>query len=561
MRRRGTDVSFAPLAPAESNPNPSTTPRAMAGRPAKRLARAGVRALALAGTVALCAMLLPAVAEAADGAISGTVTSAKTKAGADFIEVCAYLEGVGSEECAATEDEGEYIIGKLAPGKYEVDFTGDECFFDIFCEESYSSSVTKKVEVKSDEITEGIDAELKELDGQISGRVTAGDSALAKIEVCADGQCATTDANGEYTIDDVSPGAHTVSFSPEQECTIICMRSANYLTLYWNGQLSPESATTVTVESEKTTTGINAEMRAGGEISGKVTTASASPQSIGSFEVCAISTATSKEGTREEEEECALTNSSGEYTIHALGAHGYEVDFTGTTCVEEAKTVKCREPYVAQYYPGVVTVTPPGTVSGIDASMLEVTTTKPTSSAAPTITGSTSVGSVLTCSQGSWTGNPASFAYRWLRNGSAIAGQTASTYTVQSADLGTGISCEVTATNAAGSTGATSSTLQIPKPAPGVAVLVKIRIKGSTVSVTLRCTGASGCTGALKLLAHKHNTAIASSVRFTIAAGKSVTLRVHLTSKGRKLLAHAGKKGLSIQISGSGVKGQRSVLK
>jgi hypothetical protein len=559
--RRDTDVSVAPPAPAESNPDPSTTPTAMAARPAKRLARAAARALALAGTVALCAMLLPAVAEAADGAISGTVENAKTKTAAGFVEVCAVLEGAVSKECAAAEEEGEYVVGKLAPGKYEVEFTGDECFLYFYCEEIYSSSVTKKVEVKSDEITEGIDAELKELDGQISGRVTAGGSARANVEACTEDQCARTAANGEYTIEDVPPGSHTVSFSPERECTIICTRSANYLTVYWNGQLNPESAGTVTVDSEKTTTGINAELPAGGEISGKVTTASASPQSLGNFKVCAISTATSKEGSREEEEECALTNSSGEYTIHALGAHGYEVDFTGTTCEEAKGEVKCREPYVAQYYPGVVTVTPPGTVSGIDASVLEVTSTKPASSPAPTITGSTSVGSVLTCSQGSWTGNAASFAYKWLRNGSAIAGQTASTYTVQSADVGTAISCEVTATNAAGSTGATSSTLQIPKPAPGVAALVKITIKGSTVSVTLRCSGASGCTGALKLLAHKHNTSIAASVGFTIAAGKSVTLRVHLTRKGRKLLANAGKKGLTIQISGSGVKGQKSVLK
>ncbi|HYB24513.1 MAG TPA: hypothetical protein VED41_11995, partial [Solirubrobacteraceae bacterium] len=191
----------------------------------------------------------------------------------------------------------------------------------------------------------------------------------------------------------------------------------------------------------------------------------------------------------------------------------------------------------------------------------------PASTAAPAVTGSASAGGVLGCSQGSWSNNPSSFTYRWLRNGSAIAGQTTNSYTVQSADLGTGISCEVTATNAAGSTGAVSNTLQIPKPAPGVAVLVKMKIKGSTVSITLRCTGASACTGVLKLLVrivkHKHasSTSIASTASFTIELGKSATLRVRLTRQGRMLLTRAGRKGLAVQIAGTGVKAVKSVLR
>lgn len=60
------------------------------------------------------------------------------------------------------------------------------------------------------------------------------------------------------------------------------------------------------------------------------------------------------------------------------------------------------------------------------------------------------VGGLLTCNPGSWRHSP-TFAYQWFRNGVAIAGQTANTYTVVAADEGTSIQCRVTATNAAGS--------------------------------------------------------------------------------------------------------------
>jgi hypothetical protein len=522
--------------------------------------------------LALCA-LLPATAAAipTEGAISGEVTSHRTKAGIELTDVCATQEfGSAEETCATTGLDGEYIIGRLQPGEYTVDFTGEECYFDVYCfEESFFHETKAKIDVKAGAITADVNAELKEKDGEISGKVTAGGAPVAHVQACVDGgSCSTSNASGEYTIEDVPPGPAAVSFTVEDECKLICTRRANYLTSYYSGQSSLNTANLVTVESEKTTTGVDEEMRAGGAISGKVTTASASPQAIAGLEVCAVSTATNKEGAREDNnEECALTNSSGEYTIDALGAHGYEVDFTGVACVEEKSGVECRQPYVTQYAPEVVAVTPPSTVSGIDASMLEVTSAKPAATAAPVLAGTTTVGGMLSCSQGSWANNPAGFTYRWLRGGAAIAGQTASTYTVQSADLGSAVACEVTAANAAGSSGATSNTLQIPKPAPGVALLIKAEVKGSSVSITLRCSGASACSGELEVLArvvvHKHTThsSIVAPVRFTIGVGQSVTLRLHLTGKGRKLLAKGGRKGVAVQIAGAGVKRHSSVLK
>jgi hypothetical protein len=48
---------------------------------------------------------------------------------------------------------------------------------------------------------------------------------------------------------------------------------------------------------------------------------------------------------------------------------------------------------------------------------------------------------------------------------------------------------------------------------------------------------------------------------FSMAAGKRVTLRVHLTGQGRKLLGRAGRRGLHVQIAGSGVQAHAAVLR
>jgi hypothetical protein len=68
------------------------------------------------------------------------------------------------------------------------------------------------------------------------------------------------------------------------------------------------------------------------------------------------------------------------------------------------------------------------------------------------------VGTVCSVTQGNWAGTPTSYAYAWYRNGVAIGGATAATYTLVSADTGgKQITAVVTATNATGSTAAPPS--------------------------------------------------------------------------------------------------------
>ncbi len=64
----------------------------------------------------------------------------------------------------------------------------------------------------------------------------------------------------------------------------------------------------------------------------------------------------------------------------------------------------------------------------------------------PTISGVVAEGEQLTANVGSWSPMPESFSYQWYRDGVAIAGADQSTFVLGSADVGTAITVEVTAT-------------------------------------------------------------------------------------------------------------------
>ena len=76
----------------------------------------------------------------------------------------------------------------------------------------------------------------------------------------------------------------------------------------------------------------------------------------------------------------------------------------------------------------------------------------PGNTALPVISGTTQDGHVLTTTNGTWNGPPASaYAYQWRRDGVDIGGATAATYTLVTADVGAMMTVAVTATNAKGS--------------------------------------------------------------------------------------------------------------
>lgn len=88
----------------------------------------------------------------------------------------------------------------------------------------------------------------------------------------------------------------------------------------------------------------------------------------------------------------------------------------------------------------------------------------PVNTAAPAVTGTPEVDSVLTTTNGTWTGNPTpTYARAWQRSAdgatgwAAISGATATTYTLTAADDANYVRCAVTGTNSQGSVTATSN--------------------------------------------------------------------------------------------------------
>src|SRR5690625_4479416 len=136
----------------------------------------------------------------------------------------------------------------------------------------------------------------------------------------------------------------------------------------------------------------------------------------------------------------------------------------------------------------------------VQAGQIELTTpaTEPENTALPEITGDVELGSVLTVSPGTWTGNPSpTFTYQWRRGTTDIASATGTTYTLVEADIGQTITCVVTATNSEGTETATSNPVG---PVAGIApsftvdpVLSGTPTVGETLTVT---NGTAGGTPA-----------------------------------------------------------------
>lgn len=98
------------------------------------------------------------------------------------------------------------------------------------------------------------------------------------------------------------------------------------------------------------------------------------------------------------------------------------------------------------------------------AAVAEEPVSPPTNTGLPAISGNRWVGQTLTVSNGTWDDNGSEisgYTYQWKRGGVDISGATASTHVLVSADAGTNITCQVTATNAAGGTAAGSNTMAI----------------------------------------------------------------------------------------------------
>jgi hypothetical protein len=90
----------------------------------------------------------------------------------------------------------------------------------------------------------------------------------------------------------------------------------------------------------------------------------------------------------------------------------------------------------------------------------------PSNTRQPSIPSTGKVGTRVTCKPGAWTGAPSSFTFTWTFDGSIIAGQHGSTYTLAAGDVTHKIRCLVVAHNRLGDSRVVSSNaLTVAKPA------------------------------------------------------------------------------------------------
>lgn len=279
----------------------------------------------------------------------GQITGRVTKVGGSPIAgviVCAFGESIS---CGFTNSSGEYVVSGLASGAYRIAFIpGKESLFGGSSNGNYlvqyyngKSLVGEAEEVLiiAPGVLSGKNAELQP-GGEISGVVkdAATHTPLAGAEVCAsagsegfEGNCASTNGLGEYTIMGLAtnPSYKVEFFAPE---------GGNY-------QVASQSGVPVTAPENKEK--VNAELLAGGQITGTATDASTHAR-LANVRVCA----TGGGSTR-----CASTNATGEYSIASLSSGSYQVGFVAPQ----------GQNYTRQTLSGIP-VTAPGTASA-DAAM------------------------------------------------------------------------------------------------------------------------------------------------------------------------------------------------
>ncbi len=270
----------------------------------------------------------------AGGQITGTVTDAVTKAPLADAEVCANNQSEEFEffaffsRCTDTNSAGQYTFTGLAGGEYKVSFIGP---FGGYASQNYTD-----ISVTAGSTTSGIDAALQPTVGQITGKVTNASTlaAVEGVEVCAltsadvDRGCTSTDSAGVYTLTGLAVGEYRVVF--------IAPEAANFAPQYYEGKAKFAEATAVSVIADSTTTGIDAALTAGGQITGTVTDA-VTKAPLANAEVCANNQSLEFEFFAFFSR-CTDTNSAGQYTFTGLAGGEYKVSFIAPRPATRART-------------------------------------------------------------------------------------------------------------------------------------------------------------------------------------------------------------------------------
>ena len=133
-----------------------------------------------------------------------------------------------------------------------------------------------------------------------------------------------------------------------------------------------------------------------------------------------------------------------------------------------------------------------GTSGAVSSQTALVPSSPPANTVAPTFGGTAQRASVLTASQGSWSGIGNTYAYRWQRSSDVgftnIDGATSANYTLTRADEGTSVRVVVTASNPDGTLAVASAATATVQSAPagehGVPAVSRAAQRASVLTAT-----------------------------------------------------------------------------
>jgi DNA-binding beta-propeller fold protein YncE len=187
----------------------------------------------------------------------------------------------------------------------------------------------------------------------------------------------------------------------------------------------------------------------------------------------------------------------------------------------------------------------------------------PNGSGAPSVSGGTTTGSTLSCSQGSWAADvdseflfraPQSYAYSWQRDGADLPGASGTTLVASEPGL---YSCRVAAANVAGSASQTSAQVQVSSESSRPSGSAKPsndftigRVKKGKLSLTL------ASAGAVRVIAivprhKKKRRGIAPAIKPSTASGGpgAILVRLKLTRFAKATLKRTGRLTFSARVT------------